>query len=180
MKEKLQEIINTHGQEDFIKAAEELLSTALQKKVPAGYERLIQPEQIAEVYHTIDDAFLDIRSASKALTDTYENKGSLLKEITQLETEIQIKEAEAIMMLPGENVDINGNMARVKTGAEQDMYRRYMSREERTKLAAKQGELQALDIEIYKARDLRDDAKNTAELIKSKAFVQANLLKFLS
>lgn len=180
MKTTLQKLIDEHGQEHVLQAAEQILTNSIKKKVPTEYERLIKPEQIDEIANTIDGALLDIAEAGKQVDEAYSNKGDLLKEITQLKTLIQLIEAEAIMTLGGETAVVEGRTARVKTGAEQDMYRRYMSREERAHLAELEGDLQALDINLYKARDLREDAKLSAELVKAKAYVQANLLKFLS
>jgi len=180
LKEEITKLVDKHGKESVLESAEEVLTNAIQKKVPAEYERLIKPEQIDEIANTIDGALLDVAEASKSVDESYSNKGELLREISQLKTAIQLKEAEAIMTLGGEQAEIDGKVARVKTGAEQDMYRRYMSREERTRLSALEGDLQALDIDLYRTRDLRDDAKLTADLVQSKAYVQANLLKFLS
>src|SRR5690625_7383347 len=85
-------------------------------------------------------------------------KGELLREISQLKTAIQLKEAEAIMTLGGEQAESDGKVARGKTGAEQDRYRRYMSREEGTRLSALGGDRQEVDIHLYRTGDLRDGA----------------------
>lgn len=180
MQKTIQKLADKNGQEEVLKAAEQVLMNSIQKKVPTEYERLIQPKEIELVKSTIDDAILDLAAAGREVDESYSDKGDLLKKISQLRTAIQIKEAEAIMTLGGEQAVIDGKTARVKTGAEQDMYRRYMSREERTELSKLEGELQAIDVDIHKARALRDDAKVTSDLVIAKAYVQANLLKILS
>lgn len=173
-------LIDDYGEENILKAAEQLLTKKLNQKVPSGYVKVVQPEQVEDVLDLIDNSIKDVTEAGKIVQEAYGERSVLIRQITQLETAVKLVEAEAIMTLGGETAIIEGKTARVKTGAEQDMYRRYMSREERTKLAELQGDLKALEMDSYKAKDRWDEAKLTAELIKSRANVQANLLGFLS
>lgn len=144
------------------------------------YTRIIQPDKVEDVFTQIEAVLLDIHTCGQAVENAYGNKGQLLKEIAQLEGEIDIKEAEAFMQLDGDTVTVDGKSIKLSNDKLRDFYRKFVSRVERRRLAEKEAELKQIDVEIFKAKDRWEETKKAADLLEAKAYAQGNLFKFLS
>lgn len=180
MQDILNSLIDDYGEEKVITAAKQLLTNKLQEKTPAGYVPLIQPEKVQESIAYIDNALADVTAAGKEVEQSYAGKVEIIKSIEQLKTSIEIQEAEAFMLLEGNKVQIDGKSVTLSNDKMRDMYRTYVTRESRQRLSELQADLKAIEIKQFKAKDRWDEAKINADLIKSRAYVQANLLNFLS
>lgn len=179
MKEIFESLIDDYGEEKVIKAARQLLSQKLNEKA-AGYSELIKPEKVQDAVELIDRTVQDVAEAGRLVEFAYGDKRSLIKQIANLQTSIELTEAEAFMQLDGNSVVIDGKKVTLSNDKLRDMYRKYVSREERKRLAELESELKAIEVDIFKAKDRWEEAKTNADLIKSRAHVQANLLQFLS
>lgn len=179
MRNVFQSLIDDYGNEKVVQAAKQLLDQE-QNKRAGQYHELVKPEQIKDDLHLLQQAILDITAAGENLDKAYANRRELVKEIHNLETDIELDEAEAFMMLDGNKVQMDGRTVTLSNDKMRDSYRKYVTRDKRSKLAVLEAELKAIEIDIYKAKDKWDEAKEAAELIKARCYVQANLLKFLS
>lgn len=179
MKKILESLIDDYGNEIVLQAAEELLNQE-QNKRAGQYHDLVTPEKITDVLHFIDNSLKDIATAGQVVDDAYANRRELVRQIHQLETSIELDEAEAFMMLDGNKVEMDGRVITLSNDKMRSAYQKYVTREPRKKLADLESDLKAIEIDIHKAKEKWDEAKESAELIKARSYVQANLLKFLS
>ena len=92
MKEELQKLIEQYGADAVAKAAAE----ALNKHVPIINTQVVTDEQLLNTISQLDAAVTDILEAGRKNEETYQNKVELARRARQLETSIQITEAEAI------------------------------------------------------------------------------------
>src|SRR5690625_304653 len=179
MQNVFKSLIDDYGNEKVLQAAEQLLDQE-QKKRAGQYHELVTPEKLTDDLQFVDHALSDLHETGNAVQEAYANRSSLVKRITQLETEIDLDEAEAFMMLDGNKVKMDGRTVTLSNDKMRDAYRKYVTREPRTELAKLQAELKAIEIEIYKAKEKQEESKQSADLIKARLYVQGNLLKFLS
>lgn len=183
VQDQLTILVGQFGKEAVTQAAEQLLSASV-KKVPPGYESLITADKIAFSVQAIDAAVADVVAAGEEVDKAYGERASLLKRKTTLETSIQLKEAEAYMQIRGEArsqyVMIAGEKVALSNEETRKAYARTSAKEERQALAEIEAELNEIEIKIMQARDKYETAKEGADLVKRKAFVQGNLLNFLS
>ena len=100
----------------------------------------------------------------------------------KLKTAVELKEAEAFMQIQGEGRNqyayVNDQKVALTNDTLRDAYRQHYSKEERQQLTEVEQELASIDIKIYQTKDAWETAKESADLVKAKAYVQANLLKF--
>ncbi len=172
-------LIDDYGNEKVVQAAEQLLDQE-QNKRAGQYHELVTPEKISEDLWLLHESVKDISMAGQAVDDSYANRRDLIKQISQLKTSIELDEAEAFMMLEGNKVEVEGKIVTLSNDKMRDMYRHYVTRDARSKLAILEADLKAIEIDTYKAQDKWKEAKEAADLIKARSYVQANLLKFLS
>ena len=97
MKEELQKLIEQYGADAVAKAAAE----ALNKHVPTINTPVVTDEQLINTISQLDAAVTDILEAGRKNEETYQNKVELARRARQLETSIQITEAEAINTICG-------------------------------------------------------------------------------
>jgi len=179
MENILQSLIDDYGNEKVIHAAEQLLNKE-QRRRAGQYHELVTPEKISEGLYFVDQAVGDLLTSGKTVQEAYANRAEIVKQITQLETSIELDEAEAFMMADGNKVQIDGKTVTLSNDKMRDAYRKYVTRQPRTKLAELESELKRIEIEIAKAKDNQDTAKQSADILKARIYVTANLLKFLS
>lgn len=180
MNNALNKLVEEHGAENVFTAAKQILNGKIDSQSDSGYAGLIQPDKVQESVSLIENALRDVTEAGKAVEEAYGDRRSLVKQISQLETSIELTEAEAFMQLEGNKVEVDGKTITLSNDKMRDMYRKYSSREERKQRAELESELKAIEISTYKAKDRWEEAKLSADLVKSRAYVQANLLEFLS
>ncbi|MFJ5716576.1 hypothetical protein [Neobacillus sp. NPDC093127] len=176
-------LVGHFGKESVVAAAEQLLSASI-KKLPAGYDSLAQPDKVAFTIQAVDAAISDVVKAGQEVDAAYGERGSLLKQKTQLETSVQLRESEAFMQIRGEArsqyVIIDGEKVALSNEETRKAYARTYSKEERLQLSQIESQLAELDVKIMQAKDKYQTAKEGADLVKAKAHVQGNLLNFLS
>ncbi|MCR9040904.1 hypothetical protein QRX25_10645 [Bacillus sp. L381] len=183
LEDKITTLVGEYGKEKVIEAAEKLLAASV-KKVPEGYDSVIAPDNVQFVAQTIDAAIEDIVEAGQKVDAAYGERASLLKQKTTLETAVQLKEAEAIMQIQGEGrsqyVIWNGEKIALTNDTLRDSYRRSAAESEHRQLADVKAQLAEIEVNIMAAKDAYATAKEAADLLKAKAHVQGNLLKFLA
>ncbi len=179
MQNILESLIDDYGNEKVTQAAKQLLDRE-QNKRAGQYHELVTPEKLTEDLSLLEDSIKDITAAGQLVNEAYSNRRDLVKEISQLETSIELDEAEAFMMLDGNKVQMDGRTVTLSNDKMRSAYQKYVSREKRLERAELEADLKAIEIDIFKAKDKWEEAKQAAELIKARAHVQANLLRFLS
>lgn len=179
MKNVLENLIKEHGNEKVVQAAKQLLDQE-QNKRAGQYHDLVTPEKLTDDLHLLQHSLKDIADAGQAVDDAYANRRELVKQKHQLETSIELDEAEAFMMLDGNKVQMDGRTVTLSNDKMRSAYQKYVTRESLKQLAEVESELKAIEIDLYKAKDKWEEAKQSADLIKARTHVQANLLNFLS
>jgi len=146
-----------------------------------AYNAMIAPEKLLSVSNLVDATIEDLTAAGEAVENAYGERASLVKAIVQLEGAIQLTEAEAFMQIDEKNgVIVDDKPVKLANSEMRDMYRRYVSRDLRKELTEKQADLKEIEIHIFKAKERYDESKVVADMVIAKAYVQANLLKFLA
>lgn len=168
---------------EFMTWAEDL-QKAKAKGIPAEFLQVLNPNEIAATVDQLDAAVQAVVEKGEAKEATYGEKPQLMKRRTQLETDVKLTEANALMQVQGEGrnqyVVIDGVKSYLGNDQARDAYRRMMSKESREELARINAEINAVDIELQKATDSWYTAKEAADSIRAKANLQAALLNFLA
>lgn len=180
LNKQIRSLQEVHGTEKLLAAATEILG----KKVPTDYVRVLDPLELQASLQQIDAAIRDVIEKGIEQESAYGKKADLIKQKVKLKTAVELKEAEAFMQIHGEGRNqfayVNGQKVALTNDTLRDAYRLHYSKEERQQLTEVEQELASIDIKIYQKRDAWGTAKESADLVKAKAYVQANLLKFLA
>jgi hypothetical protein len=183
LQDKLTVLVGEFGKDKVTEIAEQLLSASV-KKVPAGYSQVIHPENVQLAINSVDAAISDVVAAGQKVEAAYGKRASLMKEKTKLETAVKLKEAQAFMDIKGEGrsqyVIWNGEKVALTNDSLRDAYRRMVSKKEREELTNVQADLSEIEIQIQEAKEGWYTAKEGSDLVKAKAHVQAELLRFLA
>ena len=178
MKEELQKLIEQYGADAVAKAA------ALNKHVPTINTPVVTDEQLINTISQLDAAVTDILEAGRKNEETYQNKVELARRARQLETSIQITEAEAINTICGTgNIPYpDGTHVRVAVtnDTQRDAFRRHFSADERKELASVEADIKAIEVSQFKAREDLDAKKEALSCIRAKAQLQAAALTYLA
>ena len=185
MKEELQKLIEQYGADAVAKAAAE----ALNKHVPTINTPVVTDEQLINTISQLDAAVTDILEAGRKNEETYQNKVELARRARQLETSIQITEAEAINTICGTGKDAYGIIpypdgthvrVAVTNDTQRDAFRRHFSADERKELASVEADIKAIEVSQFKAREDLDAKKEALNCIRAKAQLQAAALTYLA
>lgn len=180
LNKQIRSLQEVHGTEKLLAAATEILG----KKVPIDYVRVLDPLELQASLQQIDAAVQDVLEKGKAREEAYGRKAELIKQKVKLKTAVELKEAEAFMQIQGEGRNqfayVNDQKVALTNDTLRDAYRQHYSKEERQQLTEVEQELASIDIKIYQTKDAWETAKESADLVKAKAYVQANLLNFLA
>ena len=153
------------------------------RPIPAEYIPVISAKMLERTVSELDAGIEDILKAGQAKETAYANKRELIKRKYQLDTEIDLVEADAFMLIEGEArsqyVMIGDKKVALGNDQARDAYRRTSSKELRQQMAAVEGEIAAIDTEIAKAQDKWYTAKDANDNVRAKANIQASLLQFL-
>lgn len=148
------------------------------------YLAIISPESLKLTLDQLDFVIQDVEAKGKDKEAAYGEKGPLLRKKTQLDTDIKLAEAEAIMNIRGEGrnqfVIIDDHQVALTNDTTRDAYRRNSSRGQRQELASVEAELAQLDISIAQKNDAWYTAKESSESVRAKSNLQAALLNFLA
>ena len=178
MKEELQKLIEQYGADAVAKAATE----ALNKHVPTINTPVVTDEQLINTISQLDAAVTDILETGRKNEETYQNKVELVRRARQLETSIQITEAEAINTICGTGKDAYGIIpysdgthvrVAVTNDTQRDAFRRHFSADERKELASVEADIKAIEVSQFKAREDLDAKKEALSCIRAKAQLQA-------
>lgn len=175
MKE-IKELINQHGTDAVVKAVEELTA----KHLPKTSTPLVDEDKLQATIYQLDTGVADILEAGNLVEATYQNKAELMKRSRQLETEVQLAEATAIMEIQGTGKDAfvvyGGKKIAITNDTARDAYRRTASQELRKEQAETDAEITKLDISLARARDTYNAKLEAFQGIRVKANLQANIL----
>jgi hypothetical protein len=158
MKEELQKLIEQYGADAVVRAAAE----AANQHVPTINTPVVTDEQLLNTISQLDAAVTDILEAGRKNEETYQNKAALVRHARQLETSIQITEAEAINTICGTGKDAygvinypNGTSVRVSVtnDTQRDAFRRHFSATERKELASVEADIKAIEVSQFKTRE---------------------------
>lgn len=178
MKE-IKELMDQYGVEAVVEAVRGLTS----KHIPKTATPLVDEDKLQATIYQLDAGVTDILEAGNAVENAYQNKASLLKEARQLDTEIQLAEASAVMEIQGTGKDafaiVGGKKVAITNDTARDAYRRTASKEYRERQAAIEAEITKLDIEHSKAKDNYNAKLEAVQCIRVKANLQANILASL-
>lgn len=183
MTKQLTELIKEYGAGNIAAAAEQLTQTAVLSMVPVAYNPVIAPDKLRDTVLQLEAATQDIVEKAKGRENVYGDQLSLLKRKRELETEIELKESEAIMSIRGEGRSQYAMVGSEKVPVSNEETRKALSRmaakEERQELARVESELMQLDRKAFWAKDEYDAAVKAGDLLQAKAAVQAGLLNML-
>lgn len=170
----------------LIEAAQrmEKLQASKGKGIPAEFFRVLAPESLDYTLNALDDAVYSQREAGKAREAAHRDRADYVRRQPQLELDVKLTEAEAMERVEGTGKDayamVGGKRMYLTNEAARDAYQLLASEDQRRTLAKNQAEINAIDVDIVRARDKWDTAKEASDTIRAKANLQAALLNFLA
>lgn len=182
LKDGIEKYIAVHGKERVANSINEILGNGA---VSRDKHPIINNNQLQLTVNQLDAGTSDILEAGEKKEEEYKNKADLLKEIRQLQTEIELAEAEAIMEIRGESsrsqyIIKDGEKVAMTNDTARDAYMATKSAKYRRKLAEKEAELARIDAKIREVNDKKGIITEGNEGVRAKAGLQAALLKYLS
>jgi hypothetical protein len=182
VKMELEKMVEAYGADEVRKAIENLMGR-VSKPVPAEHIQVLSPKRIEDTVAQLDSAVSEVLAAGDALDAAYKNRGELLSRKAQLEGEIKLEEAQAIMEIRGEArsqyIMVGDEKVLLTNDTARDAYRRMASKTQREELAGVEAQLAKLDAEIEQAKEKRNTVKEANDSIRAKGHVQAALLNYL-
>lgn len=142
--------------------------------VPHQWQQILSP---ADVMGTIDGMEIEaenLEEAAQYTDDLYTTRSKIAKQVSQLETAVQLDEATAIM-----NANNDGTFAALKNDTLRDAFRRQASAENRKKLAEVQGDLASIESKLAGAKETQRAVEARLNAQRSKAALMAALFNFL-
>ena len=185
MTEELKKLIEQYGADNVLEAAAKMAS----KHVPTINTPVVTDNQLINTISQLDAAVSDILEAGRKNEETYQNKAELARRARQLETSIQITEAESINTICGTGKDAYGVITykdgrsvkvAVTNDTQRDAFRRHFSADERKELASVEADIKAIEVAQFKAREDLDAKKEALSCIRAKAQLQAAALTYLA
>lgn len=183
LRESVQNYIDTYGKEKVKAAIDDLLK--LRKGDTYPY-RVLDPAEIQATIKQLDAGCSDVIHAGDEKEKLYQEKAELVKRKTQLETDIKLVEAQAIMDIRGDSsrnqyiINDDGEKVAMTNDTMRDAYRRNKSKDQRAELAEVEAKIAKIDQQLADAVDKKDTVKEVNENIRAKAALQAALLEYLS
>lgn len=176
--EQLKQLVESYGYDAIVETVRKLTS----KPLPTT-NALVHEENLAATLYQIDTGIADILAAGTANEEAYQNKAELQKRARQLDTEIQLCEANALMEIQGTGKDafviMGDKKVAVTNDQARDAFRRTASQALRKELGEIEAELIKLDIGLAKAKDAYNAKLEAFQGIRIKANLQANILAYL-
>jgi hypothetical protein len=176
--EQLKEIVDTYGYDAVVEVVRKWTS----KPLPTT-NALVHGENLAATLYQLDTGIADILEAGTANEEAYSNKADLQKRARELDTEIQLREANAIMEIQGTGRDafvmVGDKKVALTNDTSRDAYRHTASQDLRKELGEVEAELVKLDIGLAKSKDAYNSKVEAFQGIRIKANLQANILAFL-
>ena len=182
-KEQVETLVNAYGPDKVRYTIEQVLGK-INKPIPAEHIPVLSAQRLEDTIAQLDSAVSEVLSAGEGLDAAYKNKGELLRRKAQLETEVKLEEAQAIMEIRGEArsqyVMVGSEKVLLTNDTARDAYRRMASKVQREQLAEVEADLAKLDAEIEQAKEKRNTVKEANDSIRAKGNIQAALLNFLA
>lgn len=173
-------LIDQYGVDAVVEAVRGLTAT----HVPKTSTPLVDEDKLQATLYQLDTAIADILEAGTLVENTYQNKADLMKQARQLETEIQLTEANAVMSIQGTGKDafvvVGGAKIAITNDTSRDAYRRTTSQALRQQQAALEGEITRIDISLMRNRDGYNAKLEAFQGVRVKANLQANILAYLA
>jgi hypothetical protein len=171
------EMVFKYGPDEVAKAIEELAIRG-RKALPLEAYGTITPQGINSLIAALDTTVGDLLAAGQKKAEAYQDKAELMKQLRELENEIKITEATALMDTDGKTATVNGKVVALNNQEARDAYRRLSSKDLRAKRAEVEGKIARIDVMIQKANDDWYTIKEAGDKIQAKAQVFAGLLKW--
>lgn len=173
-------LIDQYGVDAVVEAVRGFTAT----HVPKTSTPLVDEDKLQATLYQLDTAIADILEAGTLVENTYQNKADLMKQARQLETEIQLTEANAVMSIRGTGKDafvvVGGTKIAITNDTSRDAYRRTTSQGLRQQQAALEGEITRLDVSLMRNRDGYNAKLEAFQGVRVKANLQANILAHLA
>lgn len=145
---------------------------------------VLSNEELKATQLQLDTAVSELIEIGTQRESVYGDKAVLAKRARELQTEIQLAESDAIMNVQGSGKDAYGIIGNRKifltNDTARDAYRREASRKEREELAQVEGQLDKINIELFKITDSFNVKAEALRGIQAKARLQAALLESLA
>ena len=153
--------------------------------IPATASPLVSEENLFATMQQLDAAIADILEAGAAKEATYQDKAALMRRIRELDTEIQLVEAGAVMNVEGVGKEAfgilpSGKRVSLTNDAARDAFRRSFSADLRTEQTQAQSRVNQLDVDLAKANDGYTAKQEAFSGIRAKANLQAAILTYLT
>jgi len=182
LKDGVEKYIKVHGKKKVAEAINQILDTGA---APRENHPVVSDSELQLTVNHLDGGISDIIEAGAKKEELYNNKADLLKEIRELETEIELAEAEAIMEIRGESsrsqyIMRDGEKVAIGNDTAREALMKNNSAKYRKKLAAKEAELARIDQKLSEVNDEKGTVKESNESIRAKARLQAALLNYLA
>lgn len=183
IKTQFEQLVAVYGEEKVKALARELLA-AQARPIPAEHIPVISTDALEKTVRQLEWALSEVQKAGDKKEAAYQDKAYLVTQQHLFDASVKLAEADAFMRIEGEGRDQyvyeEDKKVLLNNDAARDAFRRRASGEERRQLSNFTAKLSARDVEIAKASDAWFTAKETAENIRAKAYLQAALLNFLS
>jgi hypothetical protein len=166
----INELIKQNGSEAVEDAIKQLIGKSMLRPKAAEYSKLLSPEALETTLARLEAGVSDIMVHAKNVDAAYGDKPALAKRSRELETEIKICEAGAMM---------KDEAAALKNSEQRDAYRRKASEKLRQEEATVQGQIAYIDAAVAKAKENREATIQIVESVRAIAHVQAELLSYL-
>jgi hypothetical protein len=174
--QEIKELMDKYGADAVVEAIRGFTST----HVPKTATPLVDEDKLQATVYQLDTGVSEILEAGTAVEATYQNKAELLKQARQLETEVKLAEAAAIMEIQGTGKDafvvVGGKRVALTNDTARDAYRRMASQEYRKNQAAIEADIRKIDIELAQKKDAYAAKLEALACIRAKANLQANIL----
>lgn len=151
--------------------------------IPQNYLPIIEGNKLYDTVAQLDASAQDIIDKAKGREEVYGERLSLIRRKRELETAIELSEAEAIMAIRGEArsqyVMVGDERVALSNEESRKAYARVSSKEHREQLAKVEAELFQLEQKAFWAKDSYEAAIKAGDQVQAKANLQAGLLHML-
>ena len=141
---------------------------------------VVSPEALSLTIQSLDTHANDLLALSVQVEDAYGDRAALIREKIELDTEIKLREADAVMNITGSGKDakalVGDKMVALTNDTSRDAYRRKASEDLRHKLAEVEGRIAQIDVNIAKAKDSYNALLELVKSLRAKANLQAAIL----
>lgn len=144
------------------------------------YLPIISADRVSATMDELQAVQDEVYRVAAVRQSAYENKATLMKQKTELETAIKLTESEALMNTEFIGKDqfgtIEGHRIPLNNDTNRNTFRRMSSSEERRKLGEVTADIARIEVEYAKANDEWQAAIERAAAVKAKAAIQSKLL----